>query len=148
MNLPFDGEVEALMEAYQRRRARTAELQQKIREISATAANPRQTIKVTVGAQGDLVGIEFPTDAYKRMAPKELVEAIMAVAADAKTQAQSALRELMQPELPAGLDFDDLVQGKADLSKALSEGASVPEAVRDYVATGRVPSRMVRESDG
>ncbi|WP_194915204.1 YbaB/EbfC family nucleoid-associated protein [Catenulispora rubra] len=148
MNLPFDGEVEALMEAYQRRRARTAELQQKIREISATASNPRQTVKVTVGAQGDLVGIEFPTDAYKRMAPKELVEAIMSVAAEAKTQAQSALRELMQPELPAGLDFDDLVQGKADLSKALSEGSSVPEAVRDYVATGRVPGRMVRESDG
>src|SRR5579859_1130054 len=113
MSLPFDGELEALMEEYRKRRARTAELQRQIREISATASTPRQTVKVKVGAQGDLQSIEFPTGAYKRMAPNELAEAIMAATAEAKVKAMEALRELMQPEMPAGLNFMDLIQGKA-----------------------------------
>lgn len=141
MSLPFDGEIEVLMEEYRKRRARTAELQRRIREISATAATPRQTVAVTVGAQGDLVSIEFPNSAYKRMAPNELAEAILAVSAEAKAKATDALRELMKPELPPGLDFDDLIQGKADMSKALPDDPAMPDAVRDYVANGRVPGR-------
>jgi DNA-binding protein YbaB len=139
MSLPFDGEIEVLMEEYRKRRARTAELQRQIREISATGTTPRQTIKVKVGAQGDLQGIEFPTDAYKRMAPNELAEAIMSATAEAKVKATAMLRELMQPMLPPGVDFDDLVQGKADLAKALPSDPAMPDAVRDYIGTGRVP---------
>jgi hypothetical protein len=45
----------------------------------------------------------------------------------------------MQPELPAGLNFDDLIQGKADMSKALPENSIMPGAVRDYIDSGRVP---------
>jgi DNA-binding protein YbaB len=139
MSLPFEHELEGLMEEYRKRRARTAELQRSIREISATATTPRQTIKVTVGAQGDLTGIEFVTGAYKRMAPNELSEAILGAVAEAKVKATDALRELMQPELPAGLNFDDLIQGKADMSKALPENSIMPDAVRDYIHSGRVP---------
>lgn len=140
MSLPFDGEIEVLMEEYRKRRARTAELQRRIREISATAATPRQTVKVTVGAQGDLVSIEFPNSAYKRMAPNELAEAVLAVSAEAKAKATDALRELMQPELPPGLDFDDLIRGRAG-SKARPDDPAMPDAVRDYAASGRVPGR-------
>lgn len=140
MSLPFDGEIEVLMEEYRKRRARTAELQRQIREISATGSTPRQTVKVKVGAQGELQSIEFPTGAYKRMAPNELAEAIMAAAAEARAKATDALRELMQPVLPRGIDFDDLVQGKADLTKALPSDPAMPDAVRDYIGTGRVPA--------
>jgi DNA-binding protein YbaB len=148
MSLPFDGELEVLMEEYRKRRARTAELQRRIREISATATTPRETVKVKVGAQGDLLGIEFPTSAYKRMAPNELAEAILAATAEAKAKALDALRELMQPELPAGLDFDDLIQGKADMTKALPADPAMPDAVRDYIGTGRVPGRAPGGIDG
>jgi DNA-binding protein YbaB len=139
MSLPFEHELEGLMEEYRKRRARTAELQRSIREISASATTPRQTIKVTVGAQGDLTGIEFLTGAYKRMAPNELTEAILGAVAEAKVKAMDSLRELMTPELPAGLNFDDLVAGKADMSKAVPENSMMPDAVRDYVYNGRVP---------
>lgn len=139
MSLPFEQELEGIMEEFRKRRAHTAELQRNIREISATGTTPRQTVKVTVGAQGDLTGIDFPNGAYKRMTPIELSEAVMSAAAEAKTKARNALRELMQPELPAGLDFDDLVEGKADMSKALSEDRLMPDAVRDYIQTGHVP---------
>jgi hypothetical protein len=138
MTVPFEGEIEALMAEYRRRRARTAELQRRIGEISATATTARQTVKVTVGPQGDLLGIEFPTGAYKRMAPNELAEAVMGVVAEAKAKALDQLRELMQPELPAGLNFMDLIQGKADLTKALPAEPPMPAAVRDYIDTGRV----------
>jgi hypothetical protein len=96
-------------------------------------------VKVKVGAQGDLQSIEFPTGAYKRMAPNELAEAIMGAVAEAKAKASDQLRELMQPMLPRGIDFSELMQGKADMSKALPSDPAMPDAVRDYIATGRVP---------
>ena len=107
--LPFDSELEALMAEYRKRRARTAELQRQIREISGTAVTPRQTVKVKVDAQGGLLALEFPTGAYKRMAPNELAEAVMGAVAEAKGKALEALGELMQPELPKGMNFADLL---------------------------------------
>jgi DNA-binding protein YbaB len=141
MPLPFDHELEGLMEEYRKSRARTAELQRQIREISATAMTPRQTVKVKVGAQGDLLGIEFPTGAYKRMAPNELSEAILGAVAEAKSKALDALRELMLPVLPRGLNFVDLIQGKADLTQAMPEEPPMPDAVRDYIESGQVPGQ-------
>lgn len=141
MSLPFDSELEALMAQYRKRRARTAELQRQIREISGTAVTARQTVKVKVDAQGGLLSIEFPTGAYKRMAPNELAEAIQGAVAEAKAKALEALGELMTPELPRGLNFVDLVQGQVDLTKALPDEPPMPDAVREYIDTGRVPGR-------
>jgi DNA-binding protein YbaB len=141
MDLPFERELEGIMEEFRKRREHTAQLQRSIREISATGTTPRQSVKVKVGAQGDLLGIDFPTSAYKRMTPNELSEAILTATAEAKTKARDSLRDLMTPELPAGLDFDDLIDGKADMTKALSEDRLMPDAVRDYIHTGRVPGQ-------
>ena len=147
MSLPFDSELEALMTEYRKRRARTAELQRQIREISGTAVTPRQTVKVKVDAQGGLLSIEFPTGAYKRMAPNELAEAIQGAVAEAKGKAMEALGELMQPELPAGINFADLVQGRADMAKALPDEPQMPDSVREYIDAGRMPGRAAGGSD-
>src|SRR5258707_14622474 len=113
----FNEELDQLLEEYRKRRAEASERQRKIQEISATAAAPRQAVKVTVGAQGEITGLEFPTSAYKRMAPNELAEAILGAAREAKAKALDAYKELMTPIMPAGLNFLDLIQGKADFAK-------------------------------
>jgi DNA-binding protein YbaB len=147
MTRSYEQEIEELLAQYRERRTHAGELQQKMRELTATAVSPRQTVKVSVGAQGDLVSIEFPTGAYKRMAPNELAEAILTTVREAKGKATEALTQLMMPEMPAGLNFLDLIQGKADLATAMAAEPPILDEVRDYVHSGRVPGLGKRDGD-
>ena len=142
----FDSEVEDLMRAFRERRAQAGERQRQIAELRATATTPRQTVKVTVDVHGAITALEFPTGAYKRMTPTELAEAITSTVAEAKAKALESLNTVVLPELPAGLNYVDLIQGKADFATALPAEPTMPDLVRDYVETGRVPERA--EADG
>jgi YbaB/EbfC DNA-binding family len=133
MTAVFDEELDRLLQEYRAARARAGELQRQMREISASAVAPRQTVKVTVGVQGELTGLEFPTGGYRRMAPNELAEAILGAAREAGAKARQALAELAVPRLPGGVEFADLVRGTADLSRMLPEEPPMLDLVRDYV---------------
>jgi hypothetical protein len=133
----YDRQIEELTAEYRRRRAQAGELRRKIGEISGCATAPREVVKVTVGAQGEVRAVEFPTGAYKRMAPAELAGTLMATIGEARDKALAAVGELMTPELPRGLNIVDLLQGKADLPGALPAEPAIPDAVREYVDHGR-----------
>jgi DNA-binding protein YbaB len=137
----FEQKAEELIAEYEERRAKTGELQRKISEIRGTATSPRGSIKVTVGVQGEVTEIQFPTSAYKRMPPKELSETLLATISEAKDSAQEALRELMTPEMPASPNFTALLQGNTDATKVPTL-QDIPDAVRDYLGdTPSVPGR-------
>ena len=133
----YADDIEELMTRYRDRRARAGELQRQIAEITGNAVAQRQTVKVTVNVQGEITALEFPTGAYKRMTPVELAETITATAREAKAKALENLKTLMLPELPNGLNFMDLIQGKADLATALPEEPPMLDEVREYIRTGR-----------
>jgi DNA-binding protein YbaB len=135
----MEDEVERLMREFRERRARAGQLQRQIAAISGTATAKRQAVKVTVGVQGNITALEFPTGAYKRMPPAELSEAILATAAAARQKALDNLSTLMVPLLPNGLNYLDLIQGKADTPSALPAEPPMSDEVRAYIATGRVP---------
>ena len=137
----FNEEINQLLAEYRAQLAQAGELQRRIREISGTATAPRQTVKVTVGAQGELTALEFPTGAYKRMAPNELSEAILGAAREAQAKAMESVRGLVAPRLPGGVDFLDLIKGEADLSAALPADPPLPDAVREYIDGGRIVGR-------
>jgi len=134
MSVDYQQLIEELTEEYEKARARTGELRQKISELTASATSPRESVKVTVGAQGDLRAIEFPTSAYKRMPPAELSGALMAAINEAKEKAQGMLNELMAPSMPAGASFLDLVQGKAELPALKGAEPGMPSIVREYLS--------------
>ena len=144
----FDKELDRLLQEYREARTQAGELQQQMREISATAVAPRQSVKVTVGVQGELTALEFPTGAYRRMAPAELAEAVLGAAREASAKARQALTELTLPQLPGGVEFADLIRGTADLSKVLPLDPPMLDAVREYVdsspATAR-PSGVIND---
>jgi hypothetical protein len=96
----FNEDIDQLLGEYQKRRGAASDLQRRIREITGTASAPRQSVKVTVGVQGEVTALEFPTGAYKRMAPRELAEAVLAVIGEAK--AMDAYKGLMEPHMPGG----------------------------------------------
>jgi DNA-binding protein YbaB len=137
MSTPYDREIEDMLALYQKQRAEAAETRRRINETTGTAVAPRQAVKVTVNAQGDVTAIEFPTGVYRRMAPKELAEALMTTLAEARADALAKVAELHDLRLPPGVRVADLLQGKADPAAMLAEEPAMPDPVRDYIANGR-----------
>lgn len=137
MTTPYDQGIEDMLALYQEQRAAASETRRRINETTGTGTAPRQTVKVTVTANGDLSAVEFPTGAYRRMAPKELSEAMMAAFTEARADAMAKVAELTDLHLPPGVRVADLVQGQVSPEALLSQDPSMPDPVRDYIAHGR-----------
>lgn len=129
----YDERVAELLEDLKQKQARASELRRKLDEISASATAPRNIVKVTVNAQGQLSGIEFPVAGYKRLPPVELAKTIMDTAREAADKAIDAVRELMTPEMPAGLNFIDMLQGKAPQPDLAAIVKTLPERVLEHI---------------
>ena len=71
--MDFTTRIESLFQEYERQRSSLGEMQQKMRAISATATSQRREVAVTVGQNGVLTDVQFPTSAYKRMTPQNSV---------------------------------------------------------------------------
>jgi DNA-binding protein YbaB len=136
MSVDYHQLIEELTQEYDKARERTGELRRKVGELTVTVTAPRETVKVTVGAQGDVRAIEFPTGAYKRMAPTELSAALMSALTEAKEKAQVQLGELMAPSMPAGVNFLGIVSGQAEMPALDSAQAGLPRVVMEYLTDG------------
>ncbi|QMU77118.1 YbaB/EbfC family nucleoid-associated protein [Streptacidiphilus sp. PB12-B1b] len=137
MSTPYDQGIEDLLALYRRQREEAAETRRRINEVSGVGTAPRQSVKVTVSANGEVTAVEFPTGAYRRMAPKELSEAMMAALAQAREKALEQVAELTSLGLPPGVGAGDLLQGRADPTALLPDDPGMPDAVRDYIDNGR-----------
>jgi hypothetical protein len=104
------------------------ELQRQAQKITATVLAAKRAFSVTVGAQGQITELSFPTEAYRKMAPAELASVIKLTVEKARLQAAEELGELMAPVLPEGFSMTDMVQGKADIS------AFMPPEMPDFAA--------------
>ncbi|MFF0183324.1 YbaB/EbfC family nucleoid-associated protein [Streptomyces sp. NPDC005244] len=136
MPSPYDQQIEDLLEQYRRQREEAAETRRRINATMSTATAPRQTVKVTVGAQGEVTAIEFPTGAYRRMAPKELADVLLATLQQARSEALEGAAGVLAGELPPGVTVADLLQGRVDPGALLPEDPAMPDSVRDYVDHG------------
>lgn len=136
MTTPFDQQIEELLEEYRKQREGIAEMQRQLEEATATATAPKKTVKVTVGAQGEVKAIEFPTAAFRRMPPKELADTLVATIQQARAKAIEKTSELVSARLPAGVAMTDLLQGKANPTDLLPADPDMPDSVRDYVDHG------------
>jgi DNA-binding protein YbaB len=127
----YEQEIEELMAEYRRRREEADTTRRRINESAGTATAPRKAVKVTVTARGEVTDIEFPTAAFRRMAPKELADILKATIAEAR---QKALAEVDQQvtfgRLLKGLQPSALLTGNvqlADLFPPEPEGGEFPE---------------------
>ncbi|MEV0056809.1 YbaB/EbfC family nucleoid-associated protein [Saccharopolyspora shandongensis] len=126
-------QLEQLLAQYQRQFAEVKETQRRLREISCTVTAPRRTVAVTVGHGGVVKDIEFPTGAYKRMAPADLASAVLKVIADAQQQARREAADLMAPSLPPGVDAQKLFSGDIDIQSLLKPEPELHEVTRDVM---------------
>jgi DNA-binding protein YbaB len=129
----YDERVAELLDDLRQKQARASELRGKLDEISASATAPRNIVKVTVNARGQLTEIEFPVAGYKRMPPIELAKAITDTAREAADKAIDAVRELLTPDMPAGLNFMEMLQGKAPQADLATIVKTLPEHVLKHI---------------
>ncbi len=139
MTSQYDEAVEQLMADYHRQLDQLAEHQRKMSEVTATATSPRKQVSVTLGAQGQMVDLRFPNDAYRDMAPMELANLITETFNAARAQVMKQQRELMMANAPAGMDLSKMFGDNADLGKVLPRDPIMTDQVREYVDNGRVP---------
>jgi len=137
MTSPYDEEIERLLAQYRQQREEAAATRQRINETTGTATAPRQTVKVTVGAQGDVTAIEFPTGAYRRLAPKELADILLATIQQARADAMERVGDLMTVQLPEGVTMQGLIKGEVDPLRLLPQAPGMPDSVREYIDNGR-----------
>ena len=119
MSSPYEELAGQALAAYQKRLDDLAESRRKLAEVSATVVAPRQVVSVTIGGQGEITDVKFPTGAYKNMTPAELAEVILKTAKDARDQALSKSAKVLAPMLPDGFSADAIMAGTADLKSML-----------------------------
>jgi hypothetical protein len=128
--------MEGLFAEFERQRGNLNELQRKMREISETATSPRREVTVTVGQNGVITDIQFPSGAFRRMAPGELSAVLMATYGDAKEKVMARSAEMLQPLLPDGTDAGALVRGTAGSDAYLPTESSLPAGLREMLGLG------------
>ncbi|MCO8275487.1 YbaB/EbfC family nucleoid-associated protein [Actinoplanes sp. TRM 88003] len=135
--MDLSARVEGLFAEFERQRSSLNEAQEKMREVSETATSPRREVSVTVGQNGTLTGIQFPTSAFRRMTPGELSTALMTTYAEAKEKALTRSAEILQPLMPEGADAATLMRGATASETYMPDAASLPAELRDMFGIER-----------
>jgi DNA-binding protein YbaB len=136
MSSSYDDQVDELLAQYQDAREKAVDTQRRIREVLATETAPRKVVKVTVGAQGQVTALDFPTDAYREMPPKDLSRVILATVEKARAKALAKVSEVTLGGLLGGVSAADALQGRFDARSILPEHFELPDAVRAYLEHG------------
>ena len=116
---------------FEESRAKLLDLQQQMREVSATATSARREVSVTVSQLGGLQDIKFSGNAHRKLAPQELASLIMETFQDAKEQAADRAAEIIAPFTPPGVDARELMAGRLGAEALVPPGGlRLPDAVR------------------
>jgi DNA-binding protein YbaB len=113
----FVGELQGMLDGFREQRENMLKTQHAVAEISATATAPKHAFEVTVGAQGEIKKLSFPTEAFRRMAPAELASVIEKTIGKARADAAKAMNKVMAPYLPEGFSLANVAAGKPDWDK-------------------------------
>ncbi|WP_306215251.1 YbaB/EbfC family nucleoid-associated protein [Actinoplanes sp. RD1] len=133
----FNERIEGLFEEYQRQRNSLTELQERMRSLTATATSPRREVTVTVGQNGVMTDIRFPSGAHKRLTPADLSELILATYNEAKESVMQQAAETLAPMLPDGMDAQALVRGTAGTDAFLPKEPRMATSVREILNQAR-----------
>ncbi|MFI5934993.1 YbaB/EbfC family nucleoid-associated protein [Actinoplanes sp. NPDC051494] len=133
----FNDRIESLFESYQQQRNSLTELQEKMRALTATATSPRREVTITVGQNGVMTDIKFPTGAHKRLTPVDLTELIMTTYAEAKEDVMQQAAATLAPMLPDGMDAQALVRGTAGTDAFLPKEPRMVTSVREMLTQAR-----------
>ncbi len=134
--MSYSDRIEGLFQEYEKQRNSLTEMQAKMSALSATAMSPRREVSVTVGQNGVLNDVQFPSGAHKRLATADLTRLILETYAEAKEQVMNQAAELLAPMLPDGLDAQKLVRGQAGADAFMPKQPRMVTSVREMLMRG------------
>jgi hypothetical protein len=116
---------------YERRRAGLADLQRQLAGLTATVVSKRREVSVTVGNQGVITELKFPTSAYRRLAPNELAALLTRTISEARENMLDQMAGIMAPMLPPELNAKDLLTGALSAEEIVPDEPGMPPLVRE-----------------
>jgi len=143
----------AALAEFEETRAKLGEAAAAAARLSATVMAKDRSVEATVGAQGELTNLRFPTSRYRTMAPAELANALMSTIGAARAQVTSQLVDLYQPFGPipgmnpeaaggfAELDWGDL------FAPLREEGMPVPPLRPPTRSSGALLDELVDDEE-
>ncbi|AQZ61524.1 unnamed protein product [[Actinomadura] parvosata subsp. kistnae] len=99
--------LEQLVQEVDQQTEQLRRMQERMRDLSATATSKDGMVTVTVGPRGEVRTIDLDPRVYRKLSPSELSDTIVAQIGDATRQVSGELKELMAPLVP-DLPFEDL----------------------------------------
>lgn len=132
MQAEWQEHIDQLLKEYNRQRANLQRMQETMASLEATVTAADGMITVTVGPQGNLVGLELDPRVYRRLSSTELAEAILAATQEATARLGDQRREAMAPMLPEGGLLGQITgDGPIDPMKFLPERPDDLEAFKE-----------------
>lgn len=129
--------IEGLFQEYEKQRTSLTEMQARMSALSATSTSPRREVSVTVGQNGVLTDVQFPSGAHKRLTTADLTRLIMDTYAEAKEDVMNQAADVLGPMLPDGLDAHKLVRGQAGADAFLPKQPRMVTSVREMLTRER-----------
>jgi DNA-binding protein YbaB len=108
--------MEELLGQYEQLKHNMSAARERMRAMSGSASSTDGSIKVGVDSNARLARLEIDPKAYRRFSPSQLAEEILRLHREATKDVTRRVGDVMAPFLPAGISYDDLVTGEADVS--------------------------------
>lgn len=113
----FEGEIGRLAGEINQQLARIREAYEELSATEHTACSTDGMVRVTVGRNGQLRGIELSPRAYRTLSPSQLADAIMQQADKATAAVSEQSKQLLEPLMPEGMPYQE-VFGERDMLDA------------------------------
>ncbi|TYB56032.1 YbaB/EbfC family nucleoid-associated protein [Nonomuraea sp. PA05] len=110
--------LEQLVQEVDQQTEQLRQMQERMRELAATATSKDGMVTVTVGPRGEVRTIDLDPRVYRKLTPSELSDTIVAQIRDATRQVSGEMKELMEPFVP-DLPFEDLFGEKTNFESFL-----------------------------
>ncbi|MFC0596805.1 YbaB/EbfC family nucleoid-associated protein [Streptomyces palmae] len=154
MSNPLEERLAEALAEFEETRSRLDQAAAEAARISVTVTAKDRSVEATVGAQGELTNLRFPTSRYRTMAPAELANTLMATIASARAQAASRLMEVYRPFGPVPGLSTDAEGGFAPVSwdelfapLREEEGMPVPPSRSPRSSSGALLDELVDDED-
>ncbi|NJC72021.1 YbaB/EbfC family nucleoid-associated protein [Planosporangium thailandense] len=126
MDPSIEQRLSEALAGYRQKRDQFLRMQQQLSTAAATVRSRDRMVSVTVDARGQVTGLRFHTDAYRRMEPAPLAALLMETIAKARGEVREQIRGYVTPLLPRDTSFEQAVSGEIDWAKMFG---AVPSGV-------------------
>jgi DNA-binding protein YbaB len=140
MTTSFEETMNELKAEYEKAMKNLEEMQDTITGATGKARSKTRMISAVVDGRGELTELKFHNQAWRRMPPGELSKVIMQTITEAREAAQRQMWSKSKELAPNGLDFSEMLTGRAKWTEEFSRAPALPRVVQEIL--DRLPAEQ------